>query len=531
MAVTEAQLNNLIYHWTLIVLGSCTFLLNLLVVTIFIRFRRKLLYRRGYVRRRYNYLEVNHNKLLFSMTVGDLLVGFLCLIFGVFLKIDADTDSYKMFAIIPLFGTMFVSIFSLGFMTVDRVIAVIRPLQYDNLMSNSRIKKFIFVSWIVPLLLTTCQEIVYKLTNKTLELKVRACVLTAVFFLGFFILIISNGLLIITIKSQRFSLFKNNAKFESEFSTRNNSTINITDEPKISSDIHSSFSEVTTADALRSKSMSGKEMIEASETLNVEKVKRGELHHNSRLETFTSCISRENNQGNIRKWFPFSFRRGPRNEIYIIETGKGICPDNSVRGISLKLTLPNESVLVNPISSVQDKHEHPSKQSNEKKDIVYVRPEDILEQTNHQHPVQDKASLGVEKAGNDTGNWCRSPITYKSRKREKEVSRILKLKNKKDQGVVGSAKSKTKTKRSSTKDRGKQIIIMCICIVIVFWVCWAPLIGYRFSYVIGRYESIVWFRRLSLTLSLTNSLINPCIYFLIRQDFRILLHNLVCSRK
>ena len=68
---------------------------------------------------------------------------------------------------------------------------------------------------------------------------------------------------------------------------------------------------------------------------------------------------------------------------------------------------------------------------------------------------------------------------------------------------------------------------VCICIIVVFVICWLPLVGYRFSYVVGRTTKIVWYRRLTQCLAIANSLFNPFIYFLVRNDFRELLKRLL----
>ena len=81
----------------------------------------------------------------------------------------------------------------------------------------------------------------------------------------------------------------------------------------------------------------------------------------------------------------------------------------------------------------------------------------------------------------------------------------------------------------SSLNREKLVTILCICIVITFVIFWSPLIGYRFSYVLGRLKSIVWYRRTSFLFALANSLINPFMYFLIRKDFRGLFKQLFTS--
>ena len=75
--------------------------------------------------------------------------------------------------------------------------------------------------------------------------------------------------------------------------------------------------------------------------------------------------------------------------------------------------------------------------------------------------------------------------------------------------------------------REKKMTIICVCNVIAFLITWLPLVGYGFSEMIGRTIPDVWFVRLGFSLALINSILNPCIYFLVRRDFRSLFQDFV----
>ena len=409
MTDPDKELKDLVYHLSLIIMNGFSFGLNLLVVVIFLRYRQKLLYgyrisRRG---RKTGITALNHNKLLFSMACGDLLVSMLGISFGFLLKSNQPPDIYKLYGTIPLFGTMFVSIFSLSSLTIDRVIAGTRPLYYVTVMSNFRIKATLAVSWIVPIIITIIETVVYLKTDAHIELKTRACILVVIFAIGFAVLIISNWLLITKVDLSRRRL------------------------------AHSFSGSLTSF-------------------CNPAYEKGSELHRNKEksYEAFS-----ELNASKLRPmWKTDANQRqcSHSREIAFLSNG-------------------NISKLRN--CSTSQSYVHKSGQSNRQKD---TNPNSV-----------------------------------------KAVS--LKFNKSSDKGRLRSP--------SLMSNRERKMTIMCVCITAVYFICWSPLAGYRFSYVIGRYESIPWFRRLTFCLALVNSLLNPCIYFLVRRDFRVLLWKLFDCRK
>lgn len=77
------------------------------------------------------------------------------------------------------------------------------------------------------------------------------------------------------------------------------------------------------------------------------------------------------------------------------------------------------------------------------------------------------------------------------------------------------------------KQELKNTSLLCLLTVVLFILSWLPLAGYRFCYAAGIGQNIPWLRRLSLCLTIANSLFNPVIYLLVRKEFRRYLKNLI----
>jgi len=73
----------------------------------------------------------------------------------------------------------------------------------------------------------------------------------------------------------------------------------------------------------------------------------------------------------------------------------------------------------------------------------------------------------------------------------------------------------------------KNTSLLCLLTVFLFILSWLPLASYRFCYATEIGGGIPWLRRLSLCLTIANSLINPIIYLLVRKEFRAYLKSLL----
>ena len=176
-----------IFHWSLVIIGSMSIALNSLFTSMFIMFRKK-------------FLGQNNNKILLSMTLADNLVGMSCIIFASVLVTKQPQIVYKLTGVIPLFGSMFTSIFSLSTMTLDRLIAIRIPLRYKSLMSPSRVVKLILLCWILPVFATIQEVVIYIKYSWQAELKLRGYMLFVFFSIGSTFLTFSNIYLYTTIR-------------------------------------------------------------------------------------------------------------------------------------------------------------------------------------------------------------------------------------------------------------------------------------------------------------------------------------------
>ena len=178
------------FHWSLITLNSLSFIINSAVIVTFLKFRRKLLYCR------------QNNKLLFSLSTADWCVSINGTVTGFLLLTNQELMIYKLFGTLPLFGSMFVSIFSLGVMTTDRLIAVKYPLRYGSLMTSKRILRLIILSWIIPCVIIAIQVVILFKTSSNTELKVRSFLLAVFFLMASMVLSASNWYLLTAIRKQ-----------------------------------------------------------------------------------------------------------------------------------------------------------------------------------------------------------------------------------------------------------------------------------------------------------------------------------------
>ena len=167
------------FHWSLLIIGSTSLAMNSLFSAMFFKFRKKI-------------LTVNNNKILFSMTLADSFVGIFCILLASSLITRQPQVVYKMVGVLPLFGSMFTSILSLGIMTLDRLVAIKSPLRHKSIMYPKRVLLLILLSWVIPGLITIQEVLVYLKYSWQKELKIRGYFLFIVFMTGSIFLMMSN---------------------------------------------------------------------------------------------------------------------------------------------------------------------------------------------------------------------------------------------------------------------------------------------------------------------------------------------------
>ena len=174
------DLETALFKSCLIILSTCTAIINILTFAMFIKFRKKLL--------RLN----THNRILCSMSLADALVGCFGTALGILLSVDSPKIYYKLAGNIPLFSCMFTSVSSLAILTADRLVALKRPHAYGTSEYTRLNIKMIIATWVVPLLVNIQQTIIYIETSADKELMVRGIVFSVFFSVGVVTLIVSN---------------------------------------------------------------------------------------------------------------------------------------------------------------------------------------------------------------------------------------------------------------------------------------------------------------------------------------------------
>eukprot|EP00795_Rhopilema_esculentum_P013473 gene13473-4352_t len=153
----------------------------------FVRFRRRL-------------LASTHNRILFSMALADTLVGIFGTSLGALLLLKQNSLYYKIFGNIPMFSSLFISVLSLALLTLDRLIALKRPFQYSSPKYRRLITRLLIFFWVVPIIISVQQIIVFIYLSSKYELTVRSILFSGFFLLAALVLICSNGFLISSIK-------------------------------------------------------------------------------------------------------------------------------------------------------------------------------------------------------------------------------------------------------------------------------------------------------------------------------------------
>ena len=178
-----------------IIINIFAMLLNFFVGLMLFRFRRPL-------------LQSNNNILLFSMSVADFLVGAfgvvnhsLFYIFEVEQKVSLAV--WKLYGVLPFFGSMLISVFSIGIMTADRLISVEFSLLYPSIMTTFRTKVLLITSWLITVLIIVSLGLIYILASPMSEFVVRSYLVGIVFIIGASVLMGLNMKLYFIVRQKR----------------------------------------------------------------------------------------------------------------------------------------------------------------------------------------------------------------------------------------------------------------------------------------------------------------------------------------
>ena len=525
------------FDWSLIILSTVSFSLNFLVFILFIRFRHRLLVS-GFRRK---VLMANHNKMLFSLVLGDLFVGLTGLTTGILLLTKQNIIIYKLCGTIPMFGGMFVSIFSLGLMTFDRLIAVKRPIRYISLMPRKRAISLICFTWMLPIAITITESVVLVAKGADVELKVRAVMLTLVFLSGLIVLSVTNWVLFVTVK-KRWKRLPSAEKHQTLDQNLSNGSVFTGTSVFCLTPMHGSTPMgCTTPDILENTPVGGSPMstpLGSTDNLrSMDPESRSYIRNVFSVPALTVTPDASDNENST----PGLKTRPARTSgtLQVPDSNGSLSSLSSIGSCtSIESSASPPKEFVNNIFN----SEIPAGRGGSCRDSTSVpseRPRSLRRACSFSNIVESKPKLAACRGisidlpiPGTNHTFANNNISLTMQGNQTLPYSGLHKKNNHVTPRYNDTLSKKRTKRRFTLPkaltaRDLRICIMCVWIVSVFLVCFTPLIGYRFSYVIGRTVTIPWLRRLSLCLALSNSLLNPLIYFLERRDFRQLLLRLI----
>ena len=463
----DKELQRLIYHLSLIFINLASFLFNLLIVVIFVHYRERFFQKQKLSRR---LRATNHNKFLLSMVVADALVGLFGTLTGILLKFSSDKKLiFKLCGLIPVYGSMFVSILSLVLLTIDRVIAIRYPFKYDSLMTNFRVTCSIALSWIIPFLGTVSLVIIYVTKGLNIELKVRNTFITFYSLTGFTVLVLANLVLIKKVKEQRAR------------------AITLKD-----------TSHQLKADAIANAI--GIEKRRASDPGILRDSNRNEMIDS----VYSTCFGEETSIASE------AVEGASENKCPRPMTMAYLKRCDTSKSITMKIKQFRRQTLSFPVLE-----QEASSRLNCLSSLSKIRSESTEILTTYASQALPHKTRRPSISGDSTDDDLDSEYSLSTTTTQSQSTHAV-------------TKRKTNLrKKFARKLRDRKITIMCICIVVAFFICWLPLVGYRLSYVAGRTKMVQWFGRLTQTLAMSNSLLNPFIYFLLRKDFRHLFKKLI----
>ena len=181
---------SLAYYIVMAAINFLSILLNLLLLIMFLVYRREL-------------LISPHNSILMAMLLACLLIGITGTVNWVLVALEVDKDVYKIIGMIPMFSCFLASIATLCILTLDQLIAVKHPLRYAAIVTSRRTNIAIATAFALALIFASIQIAILKIKGSNVELEVRGVVMTVIFLAGMLLLIIANYRLYQAIQYQR----------------------------------------------------------------------------------------------------------------------------------------------------------------------------------------------------------------------------------------------------------------------------------------------------------------------------------------
>eukprot|EP00794_Sanderia_malayensis_P009752 gene9752-10749_t len=183
---------SLAYYIGLAIINFLAFVLNFLILVMFIVHRRTLMHDNH-----------NNNRILLAMSVANLLVGLTGTVAWILVGTDSYIWIYRTVGIIPMFSSIFATLIILCLLTFNQLVAVVYPLRYNAIITNGRVTASIISAFVFAALFCINESVVYFLKDAKFELQVRSVFLVAAFILGVLILTASNYKLYRAIQYQR----------------------------------------------------------------------------------------------------------------------------------------------------------------------------------------------------------------------------------------------------------------------------------------------------------------------------------------
>ena len=545
---------SLAFYWSLIAVDALTILLNSLILIMFVYFRKKL-------------LASNHNRILFSMALGDTFVGVFGNNLGVTLLLKKKAIYYKLLGNIPLFSSIFVSVLSLILLTADRLVAMKRPYLYISSFYKKIVFRLILLTWIFPAIIIIQQSVIYvEIRGK--ELTVRSYFFTVFFIIGVVALIGLNAVLFYGLRAYARKLLLRNIK--KSMSHENNTQETSFSKSSAAPNAQQIIEKRT--DKLRSESRRDV----TSDGNDIDQIVLVEIHSVCKEGTEISSEKNETKRDTQHATIWKEARQQRRNaQNFDVDHQIGIDIHRTWPRVNRKKKKlargkhPGVNIEVLEQGSpyvIKSENEAPKQNSgfSEKENLEdfgergkgpfqireippdqecaeYVRNEnETPTQRNGKRQIgrQKKYSLKDSKRKR-ASKVCPEAVEKETANQDEEDSHSKKDESITIQQSLAIDKKSQFCENGFPPNRGASFVrqkktqelrktsLVCILAVTVFILSWLPLAGYRLGFAIGITLMIPWLRRLALCLTIANSLLNPVIYLLVRKEFRLYLKKLI----
>ena len=497
-AYSPGETKEIIRHvCILIIINGLALILNLLVIIPFLRYRRIL-------------LEGINNMFLFSMALADFFVGafgILAHLLMYLFRVSGEVksmDTWKLLGVLPFFGSAFMSVFSIGIMTADRLISVQNALRYYTIMSKFRAKMMIVLSWFTTAIIIIVQGMIYLRVSPETELTARLYVLPAVVMIGGTFLVIANAklYLIINSKLRRISTITNK-----KTGCGSNQTATTT-----------SMSAASDAVKLKTRSLSKQN---SQKTTTIEMNNQFSSTHISKEKLNTTMTT-----SSLLKIRGHSSEQNcdiPKKRRTTLVLNNQDSSINIDKEKSTTTTTAANSVQINGHSS-EESGDVPKTMTSEE-EMMTVR-QMITQNESVQNgkeistlttALTSENCMSIKPRLNSYQNDCELMTTGETNSIKITTSSGTESKRK-----VNSVNSKSQ--RKSRNDRICSISVhkssICIWMTALFVISWGPLTIYFLVCAITRSKGTTNLDTVSIGLASANSFFNPIVYFAKRENFR-----------